>query len=65
MENQKIDSKRRGFLLAAGAGSAAAVGAVAITSIPAAQKVAKAAPSKTGAYHESEHIRDYYDSARM
>jgi hypothetical protein len=65
MENQKIDSKRRGFLLAAGAGSAAAVGAVAISSVPAAQKVAKAAPSKTGAYHESEHIRDYYDSARM
>jgi hypothetical protein len=65
MENQKIDSKRRGFMLAAGAGSAAAVGAVALTSVPVAQKVAKAAPSKTGAYQESEHIRDYYDSARM
>ena len=65
MENQKIDSKRRGFMLAAGAGSAAAVGAVALTSVPTGQKTAKAAPSKTGAYHESEHIRDYYDSARM
>ncbi len=65
MENQKIDSKRRGFMLAAGAGSAAAVGAAALTAVPAAKKVAKAAPSKTGAYQESEHIRDYYDSARM
>jgi hypothetical protein len=65
MENQKIDNKRRGFLLAAGAGSAAAVGAVVVNTAPVAQKVAKVAPSKSGAYHESEHIRDYYDSARM
>ncbi len=65
MDNKAIDTKRRGFMLAAGAGGAAAVGAVALTAVPAAQKVAKSAPSKTGAYHESEHIRDYYDSARM
>jgi uncharacterized protein YciI len=68
MDEQSVklaNAKRRGFLMAAGAGSAAAVGAVAVSSIPAAKKIAKAAPAKVAGYQESAHIRDYYATARI
>jgi hypothetical protein len=62
----QVNSKRRGFLLAAGAGSAAAVGVVA-TLQPSANvpNVADAKPVATQGYRDSDHIRHYYDSARV
>ena len=58
--------KRRGFLLA---GSVGAAGAVAAVVAPTIQRVAPAAAAlpKTGdvGYHESDHVRTYYDLARV
>lgn len=58
--------KRRGFLLA---GSVGAAGAVAAVVAPSVQRVAPVAavPPKTGdvGYQESEHVRTYYDLARV
>lgn len=64
---QGADLKRRGFLLAGSAGAAGAVAAVVATNIPrAAPKVAAAKPEATDAgYQESEHVRTYYDLARV
>lgn len=58
--------KRRRFLLALGAGSAA-------TAAAASQAIAAAAPQAVGGqatsaklgYHETDHIRDYYASTRI
>jgi len=55
--------KRRRFLLALGAGSA---GAAAAAAPIAAQAVDPAAdPSASKGYRETEHVRDYYASARL
>ena len=68
MKNGKsgADLKRRGFLLAGGIGAA---GAVAVVVTPGVQHVAPAVPavSKTGdaGYRESDHVRTYYDLARV
>jgi len=69
MENSKAGAnlKRRGFLLA---GSAGAAGAVATAVVPAlsSKVAAPAAPAvaATGAgYQNSEHVRTYYDLARV
>lgn len=60
------DLKRRGFLLAGGTG---AVGAVAVAMSPTSAPVttaAKRAPVNGDAgYQESEHVRTYYDLARV
>ena len=60
------DLKRRGFLLAGGIGAA---GAVAVAVTPGVQRAAPATPavSKTGdaGYRESDHVRTYYDLARV
>ena len=56
--------KRRRFLLALGAGSAAAA-AAATQAIAAPVAPTTDAKSTSGqGYHETEHIRDYYASAR-
>lgn len=59
--------KRRGFLLAAGVGSAGAVAAVAVgvgkeTAKPV---TAVSAEEKAGGYAETRHINNYYRTARI
>ncbi len=60
------DMKRRGFLLA---GSVGAAGAVAVAIAPAvkhAAPVAAAKPAPEGAgYQDTDHVRTYYDLARV
>jgi hypothetical protein len=68
MSQQKPESlKRRGFLLAAGIGSAGAVAAVAVglgkeTPAPVA---ALKAEEKTSGYVETRHVSNYYRTARV
>lgn len=59
--------KRRGFLLAAGVGSAGAVAAVAVgvgkeAAVPASTSQAE---EKTSGYAETRHISNYYRTARV
>ena len=60
------DMKRRGFLLAGGVGAA---GVVAVAIAPAAKlavpAVAKKAPPEGAGYQDTEHVRTYYDLARV
>jgi hypothetical protein len=57
--------KRRRFLFALGAGSAAtAAAATQAIAAPIAQTTVAAAPGKQG-YRETEHVRDYYASTRL
>lgn len=68
MKDQKPENlKRRGFLLAAGVGSAGAVAAVAVgVGKDTAQPVATVkAEDKTGAYAETAHVSNYYRTARI
>ena len=66
-EDKSVDPKRRGFLrAAAGAGALGALAAVA-GQAPAATPVAAppaAGPAANVGYHETEHIRQYYRTAR-
>jgi len=56
---------RRRFLLAAGAGGVATAAVVATKKTPEAQpKKAEAANGGTG-YHVTEHIRKYYNTAKL
>ena len=60
------DLKRRGFLLA---GSVGAAGAVAVAVVPsvkhAAPAIAKKAAPEGAGYQDTEHVRTYYDLARV
>lgn len=66
MELKKVDGERRGFLrAAAGAGvlgTLAAAGATQAGTVPA--PTAPAPEPKQSGYHETEHIRKYYATAR-
>lgn len=66
-DQQPENLKRRGFLLAAGVGSAGAVAAVAAgvgkNAAPAALTVTT--EEKTGGYAETRHISNYYRTARV
>ncbi len=68
MNNGKsgADLKRRGFLLAGGVGAAGAVAAVVAPTVQRVTPVVSALP-KTGdvGYQESDHVRTYYDLARV
>lgn len=66
-DQQPENLKRRGFLLAAGVGSAGAVAAVAVgVGKEAAQPVvAVKAEEKTGSYAETQHVNNYYRTARI
>jgi hypothetical protein len=65
-KTKSVDPARRGFLRAAG--GAGALGALAaVAGAPAAQVAAMpqaAEPARQAGYHETEHIRQYYRSAR-
>ncbi len=66
MDNKKKQSpSRREFLKTAGMG--AGVAAVASVVLSPAEVMAKPAlqDGKAAGYHETEHIRKYYESARM
>jgi hypothetical protein len=66
MKNQQPENlKRRGFLLAAGVGSAGAVAAVAVGKNAAPVVAAVKAEDKTGDYVETRHISNYYRTARV
>jgi hypothetical protein len=59
------DLKRRRFLLALGAGSAGAATAAAQPLASVADPAVSAAADTTQGYRETEHVRDYYASARL
>lgn len=57
--------KRRRFLLALGAGSAATAAATAQSvAAPVAQSTLAEAPAEKQGYRETQHVRDYYASTR-
>lgn len=66
-KSKQVDLARRGFLRkAGGAGALATLAAVAgsapARAVPAPQ--AEPEPAKAAGYHETEHIRQYYRTAR-
>ena len=68
MKNEKSGTnlKRRGFLLAGSIGTAGAVAAVVAPTLQQVVPVA-AVPPITGdvGYHDSQHVRTYYELARV
>jgi len=69
MKNEQTNLRRRGFLLAAGVGSAGAVAVVAAAATGAGKEAVKAATvsaaDKSGSYEESAHVSNYYRTARV
>jgi hypothetical protein len=59
------DLKRRRFLLALGAGSAGAASAAAKPLTAVADPAVNAGADTAQGYRETEHVRDYYASARL
>ena len=66
-EQQPKNLKRRGFLLAAGVGSAGAVAAVAVGATRRETPVATVASEEKagGGYAETRHVSNYYRTARV
>jgi len=62
--SNSADFSRRRFLFALGATSAGAAAAPALAAAPQ-QVAAPADPEATSGYRETDHVRDYYDSARI
>ena len=63
-DSAPADFRRRRFLFALGATSAGAVAAPALAAAP--QQVTAQVESKaTSGYRETDHVRDYYDTARI
>jgi hypothetical protein len=60
-----VSSRRRRFLFALGAGGAGAAAAAAAPAVGAAVAAAPAEAAATSGYRLTDHIRDYYDSARL
>jgi len=58
-------TSRRNFLIAAGAGSAGAVAAVATLRKPGAGTKTAAGAAKGDGYHVSEHIQKYYKTTEV
>ena len=66
-KKQDANLKRRGFLLAGSVGAAGAVAVAVAPSLKHTAPVKTPAVSSTGAtgYQESDHVRTYYDLARV
>ena len=64
-ETKPVDAARRGFLRKAGLASGAAAAAVATPALaqPAAEPASQ--PETQRGYRETEHVRAYYDKARI
>jgi len=62
MENSSKKSGRRGFLIAVGAGSGAAIAAVAAKTVPQKEASAPKREEQGSGYQLSEHVRKYYRS---
>ena len=62
MENSRKKSGRRSFLIAVGAGSGAAIAAVAAKTVPQKEGAAAKKDEQGPGYQLSEHIRKYYRS---
>jgi len=69
MTDKNLKTSRRGFLLGAGAGGAAAATAVLVgrSELPlsSAEPVRPAPVERGGGYHLSEHVASYYRSAKV
>jgi len=63
----KTSLRRRGFLLSLGAGGAGAAAAVlnALPTVAAVEQQTASSNHQSSGYRESEHVRDYYHSARL
>ena len=64
-DQQPKNLKRRGFLLAAGVGSAGAVAVVVAGKDATKPLTTVSAEEKTGNYEETRHISNYYRTARV
>ena len=64
MKSSEAKLSRRNFLLAVGAGGAAATAALVAKGPPAQPKKAEALTGSKG-YHLTEHIRKYYNTAKV
>lgn len=66
MSENETKLSRRNFLLAVGAGGAAGAAAIAAKAVPQAQPAAIAADKKKSkGYYASEHVRNYYRTAKV
>jgi hypothetical protein len=66
MKTDRENRKRRNFLLGATVGSAGAVAAVVSGgNVKQIAELAKSADAKQKGYHETDHIRQYYDTTRI
>ena len=66
IEKSGADLKRRGFLLAGSVGAAGAVAAVVAPNLQQVAPVAVALPTIGDVgYHDSQHVRTYYELARV
>jgi len=62
MKNPSKKSGRRNFLIAVGAGSGAAIAAVAAKTVPQKEASAAKKDEQGSGYQLSEHVRKYYRS---
>ena len=66
ISEKKTKLSRRNFLLAVGAGGAAGAAAIAAKAVPQAQPAAVATDKrKSKGYHASEHVLNYYRTAKV
>jgi len=67
MKSNPIDFRRRKFLVSAGVGGAGAVAAVAGGTLLSASppETLATVPSASGGYQATEHVRNYYRTARV
>jgi hypothetical protein len=66
-DSPSADLKRRRFLLSLGAGGAgaAAVAAATLPGVAAAQPAVAAPTDQDAGYRETDHVRDYYRTAKL
>ncbi|MSQ54939.1 MAG: twin-arginine translocation signal domain-containing protein [Betaproteobacteria bacterium] len=65
MSQQTRRLSRRNFLLAAGAGTAATAAAIVAKTSPSAPAAPDTSKRATKAYAETQHMRDYYRTAKV